>query len=58
MTSKSPKPDMSDEIDANLRKVYEKALNEELPAKFLTLLDRLKSGETPGGSDPSDRGDA
>lgn len=45
MTENPSKPNTSDEIDKNLRLVYESVLNEELPDRFSKLLDALKSGE-------------
>ncbi|MFQ6549811.1 NepR family anti-sigma factor [Aestuariibius sp. 2305UL40-4] len=39
---------IQDEIDENLKRVYQEALNEELPDRFLQLLDRLKSGNAEG----------
>ncbi|MFC0281166.1 NepR family anti-sigma factor [Falsigemmobacter intermedius] len=35
------------QIDDNLRKVYEAALNEEVPDRFKDLLEKLKAKETP-----------
>lgn len=39
------------QIDENLRRVYDEALNEELPDRFKDLLARLKSstGDTTHG---------
>lgn len=58
MTQKPSKQDLSDEIDANLRRVYEDALNEQLPDRFLDLLNKLKSGDTSSSDAPQDSGDA
>lgn len=46
---------VSDEIDTNLRRVYEQVLNEELPDRFANLLDRLKKGEHPEASGNAER---
>jgi len=35
------------QIDDNLRKVYEAALNEEVPDRFKDLLEKLKAKDTP-----------
>ena len=45
---------IQDEIDENLKRVYQEALNEELPDRFLQLLDRLKSGEVEGATRDKD----
>lgn len=34
------------QIDENLKRVYEDALNEEVPDRFMALLEQLKRGET------------
>lgn len=40
----------SSEIDANLRRVYEQVLKEEVPDRFSDLLDRLRRGEQLDGA--------
>ncbi|MEM1388172.1 MAG: NepR family anti-sigma factor [Pseudomonadota bacterium] len=40
--------DTEDQIDQNLRKVYQKTLNEQVPDKLLSLLDQLREQD---GSD-------
>lgn len=40
------KPSVLDsQIDANLRKVYQKTLEEDVPDRFTELLERLKAQE-------------
>ena len=39
------------EIDANLRKAYQQTLNEELPKRFLDLIDKLRLGDVAGVAD-------
>lgn len=34
-------------LDANLKRVYEEALSEEVPDRFKTLLEQLKRKEQP-----------
>lgn len=33
------------EIDSNLRRAYQQNLNEELPKRFVDLIDKLRSGQ-------------
>lgn len=40
------------QIDENLKRVYEDALNEEVPDRFMALLEQLKRGETFGETAP------
>lgn len=40
--------DMNDEIDKNLRRVYDATLNEDVPDRFHDLLAQLKQKEGPG----------
>ena len=47
MTEKRPDPKISREIDANLRKVYENVLNEEVPDRFKELLNQLRAEKVP-----------
>ena len=57
MTKNTQNNDTSDEIDANLRRVYEKVLNEDLPDRFLDLLNRLKAEDATDTPPALDRGD-
>ena len=45
-----------DQVDEIVRKAYETFVNEELPERFLILLEKLKSGESPE-DDTSSGGD-
>lgn len=47
MTQKRPDPDISREIDENLRKVYENVLKEEVPDRFKELLNQLRAEKVP-----------
>ncbi len=47
---------VADEIDTNLRRVYETILNEEVPDRFAVLLARLKKGEGPDGTNGQEGG--
>jgi hypothetical protein len=44
MTDETEKPDdkLSEQIDENLRKVYQRTLEEDVPDKFMDLLSKLK----------------
>ncbi|SHI87991.1 NepR family anti-sigma factor [Wenxinia saemankumensis] len=48
MGEDSDKSSIRNQIDENLKKVYQDALNEEVPDKFRDLLEQLKKKE--GGS--------
>ncbi|MEM9794905.1 MAG: NepR family anti-sigma factor [Pseudomonadota bacterium] len=45
------KANLDELIDANLRRVYDSVLNEDIPDRFSDLLRRLQSGE--GGGETS-----
>lgn len=48
LSNMAPKPEKSNvqrQIDENLKRVYDDALSEDLPDKFLDLIKKLKSGE-------------
>lgn len=40
------KANLEQQIDENLRKVYQRTLNEEVPDRLLTLLQQLKEQDT------------
>jgi hypothetical protein len=40
-------PDIKRQIDENLRLIYQQCLEEEMPAKMQTLLDRLDDEDEP-----------
>lgn len=49
MTQERPDLTISREIDANLRKVYENVLKEEVPDRFKELLNQLRAEKVPSG---------
>ncbi|SFR39658.1 NepR family anti-sigma factor [Litoreibacter janthinus] len=51
MASDEKKIPGAQQIDENLKRVYEEVVNEELPDRFKELLAQLKSGDTPDSSD-------
>lgn len=53
MSRDNEKSNIDSLIDANLKRVYETVLNEDIPDRFADLLDKLKAGEgapAPDGS--------
>lgn len=42
-----PKGRLKDQIDENLRRVYQEALDEKLPDRFTELLEALRRKEGP-----------
>ncbi len=52
MSHKSPKTKAEDEIDENLRRVYQQVLEEDIPDRFKNLLSQLK---TSGGEPQEER---
>ncbi|WP_321364656.1 NepR family anti-sigma factor [uncultured Celeribacter sp.] len=42
MAQQKPKPNLDEQIEMNLKKVYQKTLEEEVPDRFLELLEQLK----------------
>lgn len=45
MTAEHNKSRVQDEIDRNLKRVYEETLNQEIPDRFKKLLEQLKNRE-------------
>jgi hypothetical protein len=45
------RPSVDRQIDENLKRVYDEALNEELPDRFKDLLSQLKSGKMDKSND-------
>ena len=43
-------PDLQDTLGQRLREVYQEVVNEDVPDKFLSLLEELKKKETGGDS--------
>lgn len=56
MDHDEPKSKADTLIDANLKRVYESVLNEDVPDRFAQLLAQLESGAVPPstGSDDED----
>ncbi|SMY10284.1 NepR family anti-sigma factor [Flavimaricola marinus] len=52
MAQDNKSPRGSDTIDANLKRVYQDVLDEEVPDRFLALLDQLKAQDA-AKSDPN-----
>ncbi len=53
MNSKS-KSQVSQQIDENLKRIYEETLNEDVPDRFAELLRKLQE---KSGADRADKGD-
>ena len=51
MKPKTPKKNVNDEIDRNLQRVFSQTLDEDIPDRFKTLLDQLRSGSVSKSSD-------
>ena len=51
MSSDKSKSNVNDEIDRNLRRVFEQTLDEDVPDRFKTLLDQLRAGTSPSSTD-------
>lgn len=45
MADAKPTPNLQQQIDQNLKRVYEETLKEEVPDRFKELLDRLRQKE-------------
>lgn len=45
MAGDKPKSSLRQDIDENLKRVYEEALKQEIPDRFKQLLDQLKAKE-------------
>jgi hypothetical protein len=50
MTDDSKKENVEEQIDQNLRKVFQSKLDEEVPDRFMELLAQLKEKEDQGRS--------
>lgn len=55
MNSETPAPRVSKQIDENLRRVYEEAMEENVPDRFKELLERLKEQEKSDDQDKPER---
>ena len=49
MDPKKPKSNLEQQIDENLKKVYRKTIEEDVPDRFMDLLAQLKQQETQDG---------
>ncbi len=54
MARKTEPSKTNQQIDANLKQVYDDALQENLPDKFLDLIKRLKDADKVGQQDNDD----
>lgn len=45
MAEEKPKPSLRQDIDENLKRVYQDALDQEVPDRFKQLLEQLKAKE-------------
>lgn len=55
MTKSPSDPKQADSIDENLRRVYQQVLEEDVPDRFRSLLDKLKEqDDKPSGNQGSD----
>ncbi|WP_342076316.1 NepR family anti-sigma factor [Yoonia sp. SS1-5] len=54
MAQAPKKPDVERAIDENLRRAYEKMVDEKVPERFLNLLDQLRDGNLPPTRDDED----
>ncbi|UWQ22456.1 NepR family anti-sigma factor [Jannaschia sp. W003] len=56
MARSDEKTNIDSLIDANLRRVYETVLNEDVPDRFSALLSQLRSGQDDQSADaPADQ---
>lgn len=47
-------PEIARQIDENLKRLYQQQVEEALPPELQALVERLKSGDVPGGPDGKD----
>jgi Anti-sigma factor NepR len=59
MAENNPKSKIREQIDENLRRIYDETLNEDIPDKLTKLLEQLrqKSGTPLGDDTGGDRDD-
>lgn len=55
MAPKHQRSKMDQQIDENLRRVYADTLAEELPEKFMILINKLKETKTVGDKDVNEQ---
>lgn len=53
MSNDEANPELERQIAENLRRVYNKILDEAVPDRFLDLLKQLKEQDDPGGGSDS-----
>ena len=53
MTKKPSNPNVSDSIDQNLRRVYQRVIEEDVPDRFKDLLSQLKAKDGKGEQEGS-----
>lgn len=58
MTSRRTKSKVDQQIDENLKRVYADVLNEDVPDRFLSLIEQLKHSERPKNQGRKDFDDA
>lgn len=49
MDQDEPKTSFEDQIEENLRKVYQKTLEEQVPDRFMDLLEKLRQQDEKHG---------
>ncbi len=57
MPSQRKTPTVDDQIDENLKRVYQDVLTEAVPDRFLDLLAQLRATEAPPPPDTPDQKD-
>lgn len=60
MSENNPKSKFRDQIDENLKRIYDETLNEEIPDKLTLLLEQLRQksiGHSEAGPPASGRSD-
>lgn len=59
MSQNNPKSKIRDQIDENLKRIYDETLNEEIPDRLTQLLEKLrqKSGSPTPGAKPDGNDD-
>ncbi len=53
MSDSNPKSKIRDQIDENLKRIYDETLKEEIPDKLTQLLDQLRKKSADGNGKPS-----
>ncbi len=51
MAESNPKSKVRDQIDENLKRIYDETLNEQIPDKLTQLLDQLRQRSADRASD-------